>query len=105
MTLKRPTNFYFLALLTTAIAGATPPFGTWKVNVERSQFEPGPAPFKSFTLSFVPAENGAYRITAKGETKDGAPVRTTSLLPPHERPLCLLELTLNFACPADFVRH
>ena len=75
-----PTRFLFLTALAAAIAGATPPFGTWKLNLEKSRFEPGPAPFKSFTLTFIPAENGAYRVTAKGETNNGAPIDTTYLL-------------------------
>ena len=45
-----------------------------------SRFEPGPAPFKSFTLTFLPAENGAYRVTADGETSNGVPINTTYLL-------------------------
>lgn len=80
MKQKRPTKFFFLALLAAAIAGATPPFGTWKLNLERSRFEPGPAPFKGFMLTFVPAASGAYRVTAKGETSNGAPINATYLL-------------------------
>jgi hypothetical protein len=44
------------------------------------RFEPGPAPFKSFTLTFAPAENSAYRVTADGETSDGVPIKTSYLL-------------------------
>jgi hypothetical protein len=80
MKQKRPAKFFLLALLAAAIAGATPPFGTWKLNLKMSRFEPGPAPFKSFTLTFVPAENGAYRVTVKGETTNGVTIGTTYLL-------------------------
>ncbi|MDQ6663108.1 MAG: hypothetical protein M3Z23_01790 [Acidobacteriota bacterium] len=77
--MRHSIELFCLFLLATAIAGAAPPFGTWKLNLEKSRFEPGPAP-KSFTLTFVPAENGAYRVTASGETSDGAPIETTYLL-------------------------
>ncbi len=80
MMLRRHIKLFSLALVVTAIAGATPPFGTWKLNLQLSRFEPSPAPWKSFTLTFAPAESGAYRITAKGETSNGAPISTTYLL-------------------------
>jgi hypothetical protein len=80
MKQKRPTKLFLIGLLAATIAGAVPPFGTWKLNPEKSRFEPGHAPLKSFTLSFAPAQNGAYRVTAKGETSNGAPINTTYLL-------------------------
>src|SRR5436305_12784421 len=80
MKQKRSTKASLLALLAAAIACAFPPFGTRKLNVAKSRFEPGPAPFKSFTLTFLLAENGAYRVTADGETSNGVPIDTTYLL-------------------------
>ena len=51
---------YLLAVLVAAafVAGSTmaqtnPFVGTWKLNVAKSKFNPGP-PFKSFTLTFTP---------------------------------------------------
>jgi hypothetical protein len=41
--------------------------GTWKLNIEKSKFSPGPAP-KSFTVKFEAAGKGAKVTTnAKGE--------------------------------------
>jgi len=42
------------AVLTCAQAGHITPFtGTWKLNVEKSRFHPGP-PFRSFVITFEP---------------------------------------------------
>lgn len=56
-----------IALLTSAAvivfaqaAHPTPFTGTWKLNVAKSKFEPGP-PFKSFTLTFTP--DGTRRLS------------------------------------------
>jgi len=45
--------------------------GTWKLNVEKSKFSPGPAP-KSFTVKFEAAGNGV-KVTGEGIDADGKP--------------------------------
>jgi hypothetical protein len=47
MKQKRPTKLFLIGLLATAIAGAAPPFGIWKLNPAKSQFEPGQAPSRA----------------------------------------------------------
>jgi len=37
MQLKSATKSFMLTLLVDVIAGATPPFGTWKLNLEKSR--------------------------------------------------------------------
>jgi len=78
--MQQSAKLFVLTLMAAMIALATPPFGTWKLNLEKSRFDPGPGPFKSFTLTFSPGENGAYRVTAKGQTSDGAPVNATYMV-------------------------
>jgi hypothetical protein len=78
--MQQLAKLFVSTLMVAMIALATPPFGTWKMNLEKSRFDPGPAPYKSFTLTFSPGENGAYRVTAKGQTSDGAPVNTTYMV-------------------------
>jgi hypothetical protein len=77
---KPTAKFLLLAHLWASIAGATPPFGTWKLNLSKPTFKRGAAHFQSFTLTFAPADNGAYRATANRESSNGAPIKTTYLL-------------------------
>ena len=44
--------------------------GSWKLNVEKSKFSPGPAP-KGITTKFEPA---GYTTTVKGTTAKGEPI-------------------------------
>ncbi|OFW28187.1 MAG: hypothetical protein A3H97_02575 [Acidobacteria bacterium RIFCSPLOWO2_02_FULL_65_29] len=48
--------------------------GTWKLNVEKSKYSPGPAP-KSLTVKFEPAGKGV-KVTTEGITADGKPTAT-----------------------------
>ncbi len=58
------------ALLAVAAWGADPLIGTWKLNLDRSKFSPGPPP-KSHTLNF--SQDGEFIVSksegvnAKGE--------------------------------------
>src|SRR5207237_7188790 len=58
-TMRKQFPVFLLLLLAAAVlAGAqsghiTPFTGTWKLNVAKSSFNPGP-PFQSFTLTFKP---------------------------------------------------
>ena len=64
------------AFLAAAISGASAQskpagMGTWKLNLEKSKFNPGPAP-KSQTVKLEPAGNGV-KVTSEGVTADGKP--------------------------------
>lgn len=48
--------------------------GTWKLNVEKSKFSPGPPP-QSLTAKFEPAGNGV-KATTEGVGPDGKPTAT-----------------------------
>jgi hypothetical protein len=78
--MPHPAKLFLFLALTAGIGSGTPHFGTWKMNPERSQFDPGPPRLKSFTLQFAPAENGTTRVTADGETGDGTPFHTSYVL-------------------------
>jgi hypothetical protein len=47
-------------------------YGTWKLNVAKSTFSPGPAP-KSLTVKWEAAGQGV-RLTSEGVTADGKPM-------------------------------
>ena len=44
--------------------------GTWKLNVAKSKFVPGPPP-QGMTIKFEPATDGGIRLTADGVDGDG----------------------------------
>jgi hypothetical protein len=74
---KHPPFFIGVALLFAAAAAAqtghiTPFTGTWKLNLKKSRFNPGP-PFKSFTLTFAP--DGTRNLNLVGA--DGQPVKAS----------------------------
>src|SRR5438105_6139641 len=46
--------------------------GTWKLNLEKSKFDPGPPP-KSMTVTIEAAEDGV-KVTTTGESADGTPI-------------------------------
>ena len=48
--------------------------GTWKLNVEKSKYNPGPAP-KSLMVKFEPAGKGV-KLTTEGVSADGKPTAT-----------------------------
>ena len=56
----------------TAQAQGDPLVGTWKLNVAKSKFDPGPGP-KSLTRTVV-AESGGVKYTFEGVGPDGKPV-------------------------------
>lgn len=69
--------------LGTAIAammafGADNSLGTWKLNLEKSTFTPGPAPAKSITLKREAAEGGV-RTTATVGLGNGDPTTSSSI--------------------------
>lgn len=58
----------------SAFAQADPAVGSWKLNLAKSRYSPGPAP-KSQTITITPAGNG-IRVSAKGV--DGAGKATST---------------------------
>ena len=63
-----------LAITSTAAAfGADNSLGTWKLNLEKSKFTPGPVPLKSLTMVREAAGGGA-KVTVTGERSDGKEV-------------------------------
>ena len=56
----------------TVIAwGADSNVGTWKLNLDKSKYSPGPAP-KSATLT-IEAHDGGIKYTSHGENAQGSP--------------------------------
>ena len=62
-----------LVLASTAVA-ADPFAGTWKLNLEKSKFSPGPAP-QSRTLKIEAQENG-YKAVVDSVDSQGKPTHT-----------------------------
>jgi len=60
----------FLAAM--AFAASNPMLGTWKMNVAKSKFSPGPAP-QSVTTTFT-EEGGWVVAKAQGVNSDGKPI-------------------------------
>jgi hypothetical protein len=57
-----------------ALAEGESGMGTWKLNVAKSKYSPGPAP-KSLTAKFEPAGKGV-KATTEGVGADGKPTAT-----------------------------
>lgn len=61
------------SFMTTASAQSDPRrFGTWKLNVAKSKYSPGPAP-KSLTAKIEAAGKG-IKVTTEGVSADGKPM-------------------------------
>lgn len=58
----------------SAFAQSDPAVGSWKLNVTKSRYSPGPAP-KSQTITITAAGNG-IRVSAKGVDGDGKATST-----------------------------
>ncbi len=75
-------RFLTLALAALAITSTTVAFaadnslGTWKLNVGKSKYSPGPLPVKSLTAVREAADNGV-KVTTTGERSDGSAINTT----------------------------
>jgi hypothetical protein len=61
------------ALPQTGLAQSNPMIGTWKLNLAKSKFSPGPPP-RSGTTIFEPAGEG-LRVTAEGIDAQGNPTK------------------------------
>ena len=65
-----------LAITAVAALGADNSIGTWKLNMAKSKFTPGPGPVKSLTVTREASEGG-IKQTATGERADGTPVNAS----------------------------
>src|SRR5260370_36762854 len=61
------------ALVAMVAFGADNSLGTWKLNMDKSKFNPGPAPIKSLTTTRE-ASDGGVKVTSTGERADGTPI-------------------------------
>src|ERR1051326_1829749 len=65
-----------LALTTIGALAADNTIGTWKLNVAKSKYTPGPMPLKSASNSREAAEGG-IKVTITGERPDGTAINAT----------------------------
>ena len=67
-----------IALAVTAVAafGADNTLGTWKLEVAKSKYTPGPLPIKSLTITRE-ASDGGVKQTTTGERSDGTTVNAS----------------------------
>ena len=65
-----------LAITTIAAFGADNSLGTWKLNLEKSTYSPGPIPVKSLTTTRE-AVDGRVKVTTTGERTDGTAINTS----------------------------
>ena len=73
-------GFALFALATSTSIAADPAkkpigLGTWKLNVEKSKYNPGPPP-KSLTVKFESAGSDGLKLTTDGVAADGKPIAT-----------------------------
>lgn len=71
---KAAVGLALAALATLAQAKDLPEVGTWKLNVEKSRYSPGPAP-KSLTVKIVPLDKG-IKFNSTGVAADGKAIAT-----------------------------
>jgi hypothetical protein len=69
------TLFLVLAVAVAAFA-ADNSLGTWKLNLEKSKYSPGPPTIKSLT-SVREASDGGVKVTSTGEQADGTPINSS----------------------------
>ena len=62
-----------LAITTVTAFAADNTLGTWKLDVAKSKYTPGPMPIKSLTVTRE-ASDGGVKQTTKGERSDGTMV-------------------------------
>jgi hypothetical protein len=65
-----------LAITTTVAFAADNSLGTWKLNIEKSKYNPAPFPLKSLTVARETSDGGV-RVTISGERSDGTPVNAS----------------------------
>lgn len=75
-------RFFKIALATLAITSAAVAFaadhslGTWKLNVEKSKYSPGPLPVKSLSTTRE-ADGDGVKATTTGERADGSAINAS----------------------------
>ena len=77
--LRKGMLSFAAAILAVSVSGVSaqstnPGMGTWKLNVEKSKYKPGPPP-KSLTTKFEPSGKGV-KLTTEGIGPDGKPNAT-----------------------------
>jgi len=60
-----------IALSTSVRAQADPSIGTWKLNLEKSKYSPGPPPKSNMVT--IEAKGDQTHVTVKGESATGSP--------------------------------
>jgi hypothetical protein len=72
--MRNPLARLFVAVVVTIVSAfaADNSVGTWKLNMEKSQFTPSP-PVKSLIVTREASDNG-IKVTTTGERADGTPV-------------------------------
>jgi len=69
----------FLFVFTaTAWAQQDPWLGTWKLNIAKSKYDPGPPPRTPTTIKREAASGGAVKTTTDGINAQGSPTHTES---------------------------
>ena len=83
--------------------GADPWIGTWKLNLAKSTFSPGPAP-KSLTLTIEAAAAGAEKHTFDGVNAQGEPTHSERVgkLDGSDTPLLVARPPSNTASTAAY---
>jgi hypothetical protein len=79
----KPVVAVSLALVMSLVVGGTaraqssdPWIGTWKVNLPKSTYSPGPKPTVAATVKIEPAPGGAFKTTIDGADPKGQPTHT-----------------------------
>ena len=69
------TRKLFLTTLVACVAlnAADNALGTWKLNLDKSKYDPGPPNVKN-TMSTREASEGGVKVTFTGEQSDGTPI-------------------------------
>lgn len=76
-------RFLKLAIATLAITSAAAAFaadnslGTWKLNVEKSKYSPGPLPVKSVSATREADGDQGVKVTTSGERTDGSAINAS----------------------------
>ena len=67
-----------LTMVTVVMAADDPFVGTWKINVSKSTFNPGPPP--ESVVQTITAQDNGYKIVSNGVDADGKPTHRDFIL-------------------------
>lgn len=70
------TKALVVLAITIVAFGADNTLGTWKLNIEKSKYTPGPMPVKSLTTTRE-ASDGGVKVTNTGEQANGTAIHAT----------------------------